>query len=448
MSRFRSIQLATDCLIPVERRLLLSLHKVAKPKAKRVKSAKVVGYCLGSYHPHGDLSTYGSLVKLANRGLADPKGNFGCDRGTELIPYAGQRYTEIRAKKSINELISENLKFVPWDYLEGMDDPEPIYFSTIVPLGLVGDGFHFGITFYSSTVPRYSYIDLCRRLKHLLDGGDPKNNIIKPSVLNCAISESGINDYYNILRSGRGSLIIKPATKIGKKTIDVLGKAPGGGFTSLIKNAFRPSDKKKTTKSGKTTGVEKGNPTGEYHLIDISKSSHTRVVIEPRRGVKITNLHSKIQKYVTKTISVLANFVDHNAGKVSCYGIDDILLNNYKIYVQTCSLRYQDKLKKLLDRKFEYDVIAQVIRPIFKKYRCHAVSDIINHYRKSPITNISEEDVISICSKKSIKQLIEHKLDTVAIVKQIQDVQNDISNINNITYSELANILKNNIQIL
>lgn len=443
ISRFRSIQLYIDCLIPVERRLLLSLHDVAKPKPKkRVKSAKVVGYCIGSYHPHGDISAYGSLVQLARKGFADPKGNFGHENGRDSVSAAGQRYTEIRAEKVVDDLISENLNFVPWANLEGMDAEEPIYFSTIVPLGLIGHGFHYGMTFYSSIVPRYNYIDLCTRLKHLLDGGDPKHNIIKPSIPGCIIQESGLNDYYDILTKGTGSLIISPITKINKSNIEILGKSPGGGFKTLINKACRPSYKIKKNKADKVIELEKGNPLGEYYIIDLSKSTHTKVIIEPRRGINLSNLYTTIKKYITKNIYILCNFVDHETGKVRIRSIDELLLVNYQIYIDTCLLKYQDKLNKLLERKFECDVIAQVIRPIFKQYKCNTIADVINYYKKSPLPNISEQDITNICSKKSIKQLIEYKLDVSSIISQIQTVKNDIININTIIYDKLEAILK------
>ena len=109
------------------------------------------------------------------------------------------------------------------------------------------------------------------------------------------------------------------------KEIEIMGKAPGGGFSSLKSKGFRPSEKNKA-------GKETGNPTGEYSLVDGSSARHgTFVIVEPRRGVKIKALYPKIVKYVTKSISVSANVVNED-GKVQCCGIDNIMLYNYQIY--------------------------------------------------------------------------------------------------------------------
>lgn len=428
ISRFRSIQFYIDCLTPVEKRLLLAIHNLAS-KGK-VKSARIIGETIGKYHPHGDISTYGSLVQLIRRGFVNGHSNFGHDNGYESVSPAAMRYTEVSSNKQLDKTISELLHFVPWSDPEGMNEDCIEYISTIVPLGLVGDGFHFGITFYSSTVPRYKFEDLCKRLKHLLDSGDPKQNIIIPNISNCKITETNLGDYLNILQVGKGSITIIPKTKLRAKEIEILGKAPGGGFTSLVKKGFRPSEKNKA-------GKELGNPTGEYSLVDVSNSKGTLVTVEPRRGIKIKALYPKIVKYVSKSISALVNVVNEE-GKVQCCGIDSILEYNYQIYVQTSKLKLEVQLSGLQSQRFEFEVIA-IIRDIFERHKCHKVDDIVKHWKISKVVQgYTEEDIRSVASKKSIKQLIEQKLDIAAIDKKIKSVSKDIKNINKICYDKLS----------
>lgn len=383
-------------------------------------------------------STYGSLVQLGRRGLVIKKGNFGHNNGLEAAKPAAMRYTEVKSNSSMNALIADHLKFVPWDSLEGLDS-EPLYFSTIVPLGLIGQGFHFGITFYSSIVPRYGYFELCKRLKHLLDNGDVKDNIIVPQVKSTTISENNSNDYLNILQAGKGSLTITPFAKINKNSIDIFGKAPGGGFSTLVKHGYRPSEKKKVKgKDGKIIDKELGNPNGEYYIIDDSKSSTVHIIIEPRR-ININVLYPKIIKYITKKINILANFVD-SSGIINCYGIDNILLKNYNNYIDVSRLKLQSHLNKLIAQKAECEIIA-IIRPIIEKYKCYTVSDVINYYNKAPQANITTSDIKSVISKKTIKQLIEQKSDVAAINKKIKMANSDILNIKTIVYDQLKDII-------
>jgi DNA gyrase/topoisomerase IV subunit A len=86
---FRAIPWKIDALKPVERRLLLTVHEVARTKLQ--KSAKVVGFCLGKWHPHGDIACYEALAGLVNRGLVTGQGNWG-SMGLEDMSCAAQRY--------------------------------------------------------------------------------------------------------------------------------------------------------------------------------------------------------------------------------------------------------------------------------------------------------------------------------------------------------------------
>ena len=80
----RALPDVRDGLKPVHRRILYSMHEMGlRPGAKYQKSAKVVGYILGNYHPHGDSAAYESMVRMAQDfslryPLVDGQGNFGC----------------------------------------------------------------------------------------------------------------------------------------------------------------------------------------------------------------------------------------------------------------------------------------------------------------------------------------------------------------------------------
>ncbi|KKU94622.1 MAG: gyrase subunit A protein [Parcubacteria group bacterium GW2011_GWA1_48_11b] len=80
----RALPDVRDGLKPVHRRILYSMHEMGlRPSAKTQKSAKVVGYVIGNYHPHGDTAAYDSMVRMAqNFSLRYPlvtgQGNFGC----------------------------------------------------------------------------------------------------------------------------------------------------------------------------------------------------------------------------------------------------------------------------------------------------------------------------------------------------------------------------------
>src|SRR6202030_2500042 len=99
-----------DGLKPVQRRILYSMNEQGHtPDRGYVKSARVVGDVMGKYHPHGDLSIYDTLVRMAqpfSMGLLliDGQGNFG---SVDNDPPAAMRYTEVRLQKVTNALVED-----------------------------------------------------------------------------------------------------------------------------------------------------------------------------------------------------------------------------------------------------------------------------------------------------------------------------------------------------
>jgi len=99
-----------DGLKPVHRRVLYSMHQLRNTwNTAYKKSARVVGDCIGQYHPHGDQAVYDTIVRMAQdfsmRGLlVDGQGNFGSIDGD---PAAAMRYTEIRMTRLAGELLDD-----------------------------------------------------------------------------------------------------------------------------------------------------------------------------------------------------------------------------------------------------------------------------------------------------------------------------------------------------
>src|SRR5438132_10495031 len=106
----RALPDVRDGLKPVHRRVLWAMHELGNTYNKAYKkSARVVGDCIGKYHPHGDTAVYDALVRLAQDFslrymLVDGQGNFGSIDGDNA---AAMRYTEIRMAKIAHELLAD-----------------------------------------------------------------------------------------------------------------------------------------------------------------------------------------------------------------------------------------------------------------------------------------------------------------------------------------------------
>ena len=106
----RALPRVEDGLKPVQRRILYAMHELGlTPDKPHKKCAKIVGDCLGRYHPHGDSSVYGALVHLAQdfnmrMPLINGHGNFGTVDGDSAAAY---RYTEARLEQLALELLRD-----------------------------------------------------------------------------------------------------------------------------------------------------------------------------------------------------------------------------------------------------------------------------------------------------------------------------------------------------
>ena len=132
----RALPDARDGLKPVHRRILYAMDEMGlSSRAPFKKSARVVGDVLGKYHPHGDSSIYGAMVRLAQDfnmryPLIDGHGNFGSVDGDEP---AALRYTETRMTNFSEELL-EDIKRNTIDYRKNFD--ESLDEPTVLPAKL------------------------------------------------------------------------------------------------------------------------------------------------------------------------------------------------------------------------------------------------------------------------------------------------------------------------
>ncbi len=137
----RALPDVRDGLKPVHRRILYGMMELGNTSDKAYKkSARIVGEVLGKYHPHGDSSVYGALVRMAQEWamrypLVDGQGNFGSVDGDSP---AAMRYTEARLKK-IGEETMQDLYKDTVDFQNNFDDTlqEPTVMPTLIPNLLV-----------------------------------------------------------------------------------------------------------------------------------------------------------------------------------------------------------------------------------------------------------------------------------------------------------------------
>ena len=139
----RALPDVRDGMKPVHRRVLFGMHELGiRATGAHKKSARIVGEVLGKYHPHGDISVYDAMVRMAQEWslrymLIDGQGNFGSVDGDSP---AAMRYTEARMQKISEEMLADIDKETV-DHQLNFDDTlkEPTVLPTRVP-GLLING--------------------------------------------------------------------------------------------------------------------------------------------------------------------------------------------------------------------------------------------------------------------------------------------------------------------
>lgn len=217
----RAIPDVRDGLKPVHRRILYSMHELGLTYDKAFrKCARIVGDCLGKYHPHSDTSVYDALVRLAqdfsiNFPLVDGHGNFGSVDGD---PAAAMRYTEARMSKLSSEMLrdldKETVDFYPTFDDTGM---QPSVLPSRFPNMLVNgsDGIAVGM---ATNIPPHNLAEVIDGVIALIDNPDIDVDglmeyIFAPDFPTGALimGRSGIKKAY---RTGRGSIIIRSRCEI------------------------------------------------------------------------------------------------------------------------------------------------------------------------------------------------------------------------------------------
>ena len=164
----RALPDVRDGLKPVHRRILYDMSaelNLYSDKPTR-KSARIVGDVLGKFHPHGDLSVYDAMVRLAQDWsmrypLVDGQGNFGSMDGDSP---AAMRYTEARMKKITDEVMADiDKETVDWTL--NFDDtiPEPTVLPTKIPLLLVNGASGIAVGMATNMAPHNlgEVVDAC-----------------------------------------------------------------------------------------------------------------------------------------------------------------------------------------------------------------------------------------------------------------------------------------------
>ena len=417
INKFRAFPLIYDGLKIVERRLLYSLFERAKDKY--VKSAEVVGWVIGQYHPHGDQSAYGSLVSLCQNGLCIGQGNWGNKAGIVEDDPAAMRYTEVKSSKAVLDLAFEYIKFVKMEALELQE--EPLFLPTKLPFCLIGKDYCQGIGFgHRTLIPTYTVPDLVKRLKWLL-GYEKTEPIIRP-ITDC-IYLSKDKDFQELLTTGKAKLEYRGISEIDytNKSVVVKSIPPSKSFISILNKLEKEIEINKTI------------------AFSDESTDKTRVrFTSVKRALSLDALSKKINFNLTGSVTFECNMCNLN-GDVVLVSVDDMLLNVYKNYEKIVQAVLKSNIKKLQDQIEELSLISKLKIHLPKWLKSHPddIDIVINGLNHD--TQISTDKIKELFDKYTLSKILKIKTDSDQLTQDKSVLQNNLNNIDQYVWNDKFN---------
>lgn len=218
----RAIPDVRDGLKPVHRRILYTMYQLGNTYDKPYKkSARIVGDCLGKFHPHGDMAIYDALVRMAQDFsmrycLVDGHGNMGSVDGDSA---AAMRYTEVRAARLAEEMVVDIEKNTV-EFVDNFDGTvkEPAVLPARIPNLLINGSSGIAVGM-ATNIPPHNLCEIADATIAFIEGRGENDilSIVKGPDFptgGIIIGKKGIIDAY---RTGRGTIKIRAKAEADQK---------------------------------------------------------------------------------------------------------------------------------------------------------------------------------------------------------------------------------------
>ncbi|KKT28026.1 MAG: gyrase subunit A protein [Candidatus Yanofskybacteria bacterium GW2011_GWA1_44_21] len=426
----RALPDVRDGLKPVHRRILYSMHEMGlRPSAKFRKSATVVGYVLGRYHPHGDSAAYESMVRMAQDfslryPLVHGQGNWGSIDGDSAAAY---RYTEAK----LMPIAEETLADIEKDTVNFMDNydgsaKEPVVLPTRIPNLLINGSMGIAVGM-ATNIPPHNLTEVLDALVHLADNKEADVKDLMQYIKGPDFPTGGIiyneNDIVNAYATGRGPVIMR-----GKADIIESAKK---GYQIIITEIPYQTNKAELiikiadlVKEKKIEGIkdlrDESDKDGLRIAVDLKQDAFPRKVLN--QLFKYTELQKAfhfnmlalsdgIQPQIMGLKTLLDKFIEHRR---------EVVIRRTKFELQKAKDRAHilEGLKKALDH---IDEIIKIIRASSSKE--DAFNNLIKKFKFSDKQTTAILDMrlqaLAGLERKKIEDELKEKLE---LIKNLEDL--------------------------
>ena len=319
----RALPDVRDGFKPVHRRILYGMNMIGNTSDKKhLKSARIVGEVLGKYHPHGDSSVYGALVRMAQwwsmrYTLVDGQGNFG---SMDNDSPAAMRYTEARLSKLAEEMLRDIDKDTV-DFQLNFDDSlkEPTVLPTRIPNLLVNGASGIAVGM-ATNMPTHN-------LSEVLDGCmayiDARGDIdvaglmqyIKAPDFPTGATIYGYDGVKEAFETGRGRIVLR-----GKAEIEVANNHEQIIITEIPYQVVKSDLVKSIADLVNEKRIE-----GISDVTDESSRAGLRIVIDVKRDANAQVVLNKLYKMTALQSSFSVNNIALVKGRPRLLNLKDLI---------------------------------------------------------------------------------------------------------------------------
>ena len=367
----RALPDVRDGFKPVHRRILFGMLGIGNTSNSPYKKcARVVGEVLGKYHPHGDSSVYGALVRMGQDWnmrymLVDGHGNFGSVDGDSP---AAMRYTECRLSK-MGEHIMDDLEKDTVDMVPNFDGTlaEPSVMPTRIPNLLVngGNGIAVGM---ATNIPTHNLSEVIDGCCAYIDNPDIDTEglmqFVKAPDFPTGAYIYGLQGVKDAYETGRGRIVLRAKSEIESgDTHDkiVVTEIPYGvNKAQLVENIAD------LVKEGRLDGISNVN--------DESGRQGMRIVVDVKRDANANVILNKLYKMTAMQSSFSVNCIALVKGRPRLLSLKDCIAHFIEHRHDVAIRRTKFDLKKAQDR-------AHIIQGLI--IACDNIDEVVHIIRAS-----------------------------------------------------------------
>ena len=442
----RALPDVRDGLKPVHRRILYSMRlNGLTSTAKFKKSATVVGDVLGSFHPHGDVAVYESMVKLAQPfstryPLVIGQGNFGSVDGDSAAAY---RYTEAKMSKVAEEMLRDLEKdTVDWRPNFDGTKKEPIVLPAAVPNLLLAGTLGIAVGM-ATNIPPHNLREVSNAVAHLIDDPEASTEdllkFIKGPDFPLGAVAFNQKDIAHAYGSGKGGVVVRGETEVveDKK----------GNFAIVITSV--PYRVNKADMQEKIANLVREKKIEGIREMRDESTSDIRVVIELKSGANPQTVLNKLYKHTQLEDTFHYNMVALVDGVPQTLSLKAILEEYVKHRAEVVKRRTQYDLDKakarehiLLGLKKALDHIDAIIKLIRASKDVPTAQTAL--MKKFKFSEIQAQAILDMRLQKLAgleRKKIEDELKEVqALIKELETILKSVKKMMGIVKSELLEI--------